>query len=122
MLDGLMGLREHITGSRAHGAADGSTTPDATTGERPLVALALATLVGEAWLTITSSRSFMRSNMPFVPSFSMPVAPPMLTSLPLNYPHIPKAGWEDPSDVAVKQWRDLASRLANDADAVFEEP
>src|SRR5215469_1858327 len=34
MLDGLMGLREHITGSRAHCAADGSTAPDATTGER----------------------------------------------------------------------------------------
>jgi len=34
MLDGLMGLREHITGSGAHGAADGSTAPDATTGER----------------------------------------------------------------------------------------
>jgi hypothetical protein len=29
-----MGLREHITGSRAHCAADGSTAPDATTGER----------------------------------------------------------------------------------------
>jgi len=29
-----MGLREHITGSRAHCAAYGSTTPDATTGER----------------------------------------------------------------------------------------
>src|SRR5262249_1054261 len=34
MLDGLMGLREHITGSCAHCAADGSTAPDATTGER----------------------------------------------------------------------------------------
>src|SRR5262249_38596547 len=34
MLDGLMGLREHITGSRAHCAADGSTAPDAATGER----------------------------------------------------------------------------------------
>ena len=29
-----MGLREHITSSRAHCAADGSTAPDATTGER----------------------------------------------------------------------------------------
>ena len=34
MLDGLTNLRDHKTGSRAHGAADGGTAPDATAGER----------------------------------------------------------------------------------------
>jgi hypothetical protein len=45
----------------------------------------------------------------------------VLTSLALSDPRQPKVGWSDPSDAAVKRWRDLTSRLATDPDAMIEE-